>query len=70
MLGSGSPMDQIINIVGGLGHPVEIMDLSFSVQLGCLQHFLSNEKMEPKVYPVPVKIDELVVRSKLAVEGI
>ena len=60
----------IINIAGGLGHPVEIMDLSFSVQLGCLHYFLSSEKLEPKVYKVPVAIDELVVREKLIVEGI
>ncbi|MBC8184468.1 adenosylhomocysteinase [candidate division KSB1 bacterium] len=60
----------IINIAGGLGHPVEIMDLSFSVQLGCVYHLLASPKLEPTVYPVPVEIDEMVVREKLAADGI
>jgi len=60
----------IINIAGGLGHPVEIMDLSFSVQLGSLHHLLVSERLAPKVYKVPVEIDEMVVREKLAAEGI
>ena len=60
----------IINIAGGLGHPVEIMDLSFSVQLGCIQYLLANEKLDPKVYKVPEEIDEMVVREQLNVDGI
>ncbi|MBD3290685.1 adenosylhomocysteinase [candidate division KSB1 bacterium] len=60
----------IINIAGGLGHPVEIMDLSFSVQLACIHHLLTSEKLSPDVYPVPRHIDEMVVRQKLAVDGI
>lgn len=60
----------IINIAGGLGHPVEIMDLSFSVQLGCIYHLLFSEKLEPQTYPVPVEIDEMVVREKLKADGI
>ncbi|MFQ6116547.1 MAG: adenosylhomocysteinase [bacterium] len=60
----------IINIAGGLGHPVEIMDLSFSLQLGCLHYLLSTEKLQPMVYKVPEEIDEMVVREKLRVEGI
>jgi len=60
----------IINIAGGLGHPVEIMDLSFSVQLGCVHHFLQSDKLAPEVYKVPREIDEMVVREKLKVEGI
>lgn len=60
----------IINIAGGLGHPVEIMDLSFSVQLGCIHYLLSQEKLQPGVYKVPVEIDELVVREQLRADGI
>jgi len=61
---------QLVNIAGGLGHPVEIMDLSFAVQLGCLHYLLSSEKLAPGVYPVPGEIDEMVVREKLKVDGI
>ncbi|MEJ2635353.1 MAG: adenosylhomocysteinase [Calditrichia bacterium] len=60
----------IINIAGGLGHPVDIMDMSFSVQLGCINYFLSSEKQAPAVYRVPPEIDELVTREKLKVERI
>lgn len=60
----------IINIAGGLGHPVEIMDLSFSVQLACIHHLLKSDKLPPAVYPVPKHIDEMVVRQKLELDGI
>lgn len=60
----------IINIAGGLGHPIEIMDMSFSLQLASLHHILSTENLENKVYQVPKEIDELIVLEKLRVEGI
>jgi adenosylhomocysteinase len=60
----------IINIAGGLGHPIEIMDMSFSLQLASLHFLLSNENLENKVYQVPNDIDEMIVREKLRVEGI
>jgi adenosylhomocysteinase len=60
----------IINIAGGFGHPADIMDMSFSVQLGCLHFFLQGEKREAKLYSVPDEIDRLVTTEKLKVEGI
>jgi adenosylhomocysteinase len=60
----------IINIAGGLGHPADIMDMSFSVQLGCLHFFLSSKNMEPKLYKVPEEIDRLVTNEKLRAERI
>lgn len=60
----------IVNIAGGFGHPAEIMDMSFSLQLMCLHYLLRSEKLQPGVYPVPREIDELVVREKLIAEGI
>jgi len=60
----------IINIAGGFGHPIEIMDMSFSLQLASLHHILSTDKLENKVYQVPNEIDEMIVREKLRVEGI
>jgi adenosylhomocysteinase len=60
----------IINIAGGFGHPADIMDMSFSVQLGCLHYFLSAGKREAKLYKVPEEIDRLVTEEKLRVEGI
>jgi adenosylhomocysteinase len=60
----------IINIAGGFGHPADIMDMSFSVQLGCLHYFLSAGKREARLYRVPEEIDRLVTEEKLRVEGI
>jgi len=60
----------IINIAGGLGHPVDIMDMSFSVQLGCIHYFLSSNKLESKLYKVPDEIDRMVTEKKLKAEGI
>jgi len=60
----------IINIAGGLGHPIEILDLSFSLQLASIHYILSTPNLENRVYRVPDEIDELVVREKLRMEGI
>ncbi len=60
----------IINIAGGLGHPIEILDLSFALQLASLHYILSSDGLENRVYKVPDEIDELVVREKLRMEGI
>ncbi|MDR3627577.1 MAG: adenosylhomocysteinase [Ignavibacteriaceae bacterium] len=60
----------IINIAGGLGHAADIMDMSFSVQLSCLNYFLTSGKLEPKLIKVPEEIDRMVTEEKLGVEGI
>jgi adenosylhomocysteinase len=60
----------IINIAGGLGHAADIMDMSFSVQLSCLNYFLSSGKLERKLIKVPEEIDRMVTEEKLKVEGI
>jgi len=61
---------RIVNIAGGLGHPVEIMDMSFSLQLASLHWLLESPAMKPGVHNVPEQIDELVAREKLAADGI
>ena len=54
LLGEG----RLINLVGGQGHPVEIMDLSFSIQALTAEFIIKNhKKLEKKVYPVPRDID-------------
>lgn len=61
---------RIVNIAGGFGHPVEIMDMSFSLQLASLHWLLESPGMQPGVYRVPEQIDELVAREKLMADGI
>ncbi|MDD3807447.1 MAG: adenosylhomocysteinase [Candidatus Marinimicrobia bacterium] len=60
----------IINIAGGLGHPVEILDLSFGLQLASLHYVLSHPNLKPGYYPVPREIDELVVKERLLADGV
>jgi len=60
----------IINIAGGLGHPVEILDISFSLQLASIYQVLSGKYQEAKVYNVPKEIDEMVIREKMKVENV
>ena len=61
---------RIVNIAGGFGHPVEIMDMSFSLQLASLHYLLRTPLREPGIYSLPTEIDEMVVREKLAAEGL
>lgn len=59
----------LVNIAGGLGHPIEIMDLSFSVQaLGCL--LLATTDLDPGVHAFPVELDTEIAAAKLASRGI
>lgn len=59
----------LVNIAGGLGHPVEIMDLSFSVQAMGL-HTLITRDLPPGVHDLPVEVDRAIAAAKLASRGI
>ena len=51
------------NVAGGDGHPVEIMDLSFSVQ-ALSAHLLARGGLEPGLQPFPPELDaEIAGRS-------
>lgn len=59
----------LVNIAGGSGHPVEIMDLTFAVQ-GLGAHYLVNQPMEPGVHILPKHIDDSIAAAKLHSMGI
>ena len=62
---------RLVNIVAGNGHPAEIMDLSFAIQLLSVLHVAKNAKgLKPLVYDIPKEIDDEVSRIKLAAMGI
>ncbi|KAF5057740.1 Adenosylhomocysteinase [anaerobic digester metagenome] len=62
---------RLMNLAAGQGHPVEIMDMSFSIQALALEHLVRNHgNMEAKVYPVPAEMDDLVARIKLRTLGL
>ncbi len=55
----------------GMGHPIEVMDLSFALQALCTLHIAKNgKKMKGGVYEVPNAIDEHVANLKLASLGL
>ena len=57
------------NVAGGDGHPVEIMDLSFSVQ-ALAAHLLAQGGLEPGLQSFPAALDAEIARTKLATLGI
>ena len=57
------------NVAGGDGHPVEIMDLSFSVQALAV-HLLAGGGLAPGLHSFPAELDAEIARTKLATLGI
>ncbi|MDP8911665.1 MAG: adenosylhomocysteinase [Actinomycetota bacterium] len=60
---------RLVNIAGADGHPVEIMDLSFSVQ-ALAAHLLAAEQLPAGVQRLPDELDRAIARTKLATLGI
>jgi adenosylhomocysteinase len=58
-----------VNITGGEGNPIEIMDLSFAVQLAALDH-LVRARPPTGVHTLPSAVDELVARAALEARGV
>jgi len=55
----------------GMGHPVEVMDLSFALQALCARYIAkTGKKLKGGVYEVPQEIDERVAYMKLASLGL
>jgi adenosylhomocysteinase len=61
---------RLVNLVNGDGHPIEIMDLSFSLQLEAAKYLLENPDQKINVKPVPDFIDNKIARIKLETMGI
>ena len=59
----------LVNIAGLDGNPIEIMDLSFSVQALSI-HRLAAGGLAPGVHAFPAELDDLIARTKLATLGI
>ncbi|MFN4132936.1 MAG: adenosylhomocysteinase [Candidatus Hadarchaeales archaeon] len=64
---------RLVNLAGekSLGHPMEIMDMSFSLQTLCVAHLVKNGRnLQPNVYEVPPEIDRRVAELKLLAYGV
>lgn len=62
---------RLVNLAGkkSLGHPAEIMDMSFALQALCAEYIL-NEELSVGVHDVPQNIDRKVAELKLEAMGI
>jgi len=61
----------VVNLSAGEGHPVEIMDLTFSIQALATRHLLRHaHELEPGLHLLPREIDESVARHKLEALGL
>ena len=62
---------RLVNLVAGDGHPAEIMDLSFALQLLTLRWLVGHRgRLAPWLYPVPPEVDEEVARLFLESRGV
>lgn len=58
---------RLVNLAAGDGHPVEIMDMSFSLQAQSILYLARHGRdMKPAVYQLPAEIDDLVASQLLA----
>jgi adenosylhomocysteinase len=60
---------RLVNLAAGDGHPVEIMDMSFGLQVLSLLYLTENDLL-PGLYKVPKHIDKKVANYRLKAEGI
>ncbi|MBO3747995.1 adenosylhomocysteinase [Streptosporangiaceae bacterium NEAU-GS5] len=61
---------ECVNCAAAEGNPIEIMDLSLSVQALAIDHLVRHgSRLSPGVHPMPSDLDERVARAKLAALG-
>ena len=67
LLGQG----RLVNLAAADGHPAEIMDMSFALQVLALRYLLDHQgNLENRVLAVPPEIDRKVARLKLQALGL
>jgi adenosylhomocysteinase len=60
---------RLVNLAAADGHPIEIMDLSFSIQLLSALH-VAKSSLKAGLHAVPPEIDSAVVARKLETMGV
>ncbi len=60
---------RLVNLAAGDGHPAEIMDMSFGLQVLSLLYLIENDLL-PGLYKVPEKIDKRVAQYRLNADKI
>ena len=57
---------RLVNLAAGMGHPAEIMDMSFAIQALSVKYLAEHRgELKPGVIPVPDEINDEVARKKL-----
>ncbi|MCS7084027.1 MAG: adenosylhomocysteinase [Aquificaceae bacterium] len=60
---------RLVNLACAEGHPASVMDMSFANQALCAE-YLTKNKIQVGVHPVPISIDKSVAEMKLATMGV
>jgi len=60
---------RLVNLAVGQGHPAEIMDMSFALQMLAADYVLNND-LENGVHNIPRELDEKVAKLRLEADGI
>jgi adenosylhomocysteinase len=61
---------RLVNLAAADGHPAEIMDMTFALQVSSLLRIASSPDLSSRVYPVPADIDEKVARLMMKSLGV
>jgi len=62
---------RLINLSAALGHPPEVMDMSFANQALAVRYIVEHgQSLKREVYAVPTEIDRRVAELKLAAMGL
>ena len=61
---------RMVNIAAGDGHPIEIMDMSFSTQLLCILYIAGGAGLRRGLQSVPESLDQTVANYKLESLGL
>ncbi|HDQ15281.1 MAG TPA: adenosylhomocysteinase [Sediminispirochaeta sp.] len=61
---------RLVNLAAGDGHPAEIMDMTFALQVSSLLYLNEHPGLEARVYKIPERIDRQVAALMLTSLGI
>jgi len=62
---------RLINLAAAMGHPAEVMDMSFANQALAAEWFVKNRNdLSPQVYRIPQEMDSEIARLKLEAMGV
>ena len=62
---------RLVNLAAATGHPASVMDMSFATQALATEYVVKSAgKLQRKVYPVPLEIEQWIASLKLKSMGV